>query len=139
MLPLRGGFNSVTKLDGRIYASHSELGQVMGEGEPRPVRLLQDMTREAKAIRCADSFGGLIYCSIDDKIVAFHPQQFPLLAQGEVEIISPIHRSPESSRKPIAGDGDLRARTGSSRATATATFCIGVAGMRRIPRCCTMA
>lgn len=70
---VRGGFNSVVQSNGRLFASHSELGihewAKDSPGLSHP--LLRSLTRNADTIRCLSAFEGMLYCAVDDRIVAW--------------------------------------------------------------------
>lgn len=70
---VRGGFNAVTIVGERVFASHSEIALcVWNVAEPAAARpLFESMTRSAKAVREACIFGGDIYCAIDDRVIRF--------------------------------------------------------------------
>lgn len=68
---LRGGFNAVAMQDGRLFASHSELGihewrmEEPAQGRQR----FASLTHGAGAIRNVEFFDGDGYCSIDDRVI----------------------------------------------------------------------
>ncbi len=74
----RGGFNAVAVSDRWVVATHSELGVLAwpqqqeddSEGKPntKAIRLFDDKTPNAKAVRCALIATGRFWCSIDDTI-----------------------------------------------------------------------
>ena len=68
---VRGGFNSVTLVGDRLWASHSELGLMQWRRESAgvAVALLADQTRGARAVRGAVFRRGQVYCSIDDNVL----------------------------------------------------------------------
>lgn len=82
---VRGGFNAAAVVEDRIVATHSELGIgqwpvgcVLGThpGAVRPKdvpykSLFPTMTQSAKAVRDVEAFGDRLYCSIDDRIIAW--------------------------------------------------------------------
>jgi len=69
---VRGGVNSVTLLGEYVLASHSELGVARWalEGSERPVPLLTDMTRSAKAVRHIQTDPqGRVWLSVDHAVI----------------------------------------------------------------------
>jgi hypothetical protein len=73
---VRGGFNSVVKVDRVFAATHSELGICewnWADGAPLPARFV-DWTRGAKAVRNIAEFEGDLYCSIDEQVVRWRPE-----------------------------------------------------------------
>ncbi len=73
----RGGFNSAVMHEGRIYATHSELGVCMWQlDEPNNAkRLFTDLTESAKTIRAVIQHDGDLIFSMDDRIVRFTPRE----------------------------------------------------------------
>lgn len=69
---LRGGVNSVALSGDAVLASHSEVGLIRWQWDKPdwPVRLLENLTREARAVRNVCFHDGRIYCSVDQTVLA---------------------------------------------------------------------
>ncbi|MHC4065454.1 MAG: hypothetical protein ACYSUI_13295, partial [Planctomycetota bacterium] len=76
-LEVRGGVNSVTLAGNSMLASHSEIGLLRWNcGEPsEPVKLLENLTRDARAVRNVCFHEGRIYCSVDHTVLAMEADQ----------------------------------------------------------------
>lgn len=72
-VPARGGFNSVVRAGDRILASHSEQGihEWIADSDFDGKQLLADQTDGAKAVRGISFLNGDVYCSIDERVVAW--------------------------------------------------------------------
>lgn len=71
----RGGFNAAAFAEGRLFASHSELGlyewKFGDSGSAR--RLFESSTVNAEAVRGTCALGDVLYASIDGQVVAWRP------------------------------------------------------------------
>ena len=68
---VQGGFNSVTAVGDRVFASHSELGlcEWCVDAPTKPRMRFESMTQDAKAVRGVCTFNGELYCAIDDRVI----------------------------------------------------------------------
>ena len=68
---VRGGFNAVAQVGGRIFASHSELGICAWEAVAcsSPRRLLAALTADAKAVREIKTQQDSVFCCIDNRAI----------------------------------------------------------------------
>jgi len=75
---VRGGFNAAALVGDQLTATHSELGIArwrigpVAPGEAPCTRLFPTMTQSAKAVRDVEAFEGRLYCSIDDRVIAWN-------------------------------------------------------------------
>ena len=74
---VRGGVNSVALAGENLLASHSEIGLLCWQRDApgEPVKLLENLTRDARAVRNVVFGEGRIYCSIDQTVLAFDADQ----------------------------------------------------------------
>jgi hypothetical protein len=74
---VRGGVNSVAVAGERVWATHSEIGLVRwSRTEPdNPERLLENLTRNAQAVRGVQFRQGKVYCSVDHHLLVIDADQ----------------------------------------------------------------
>ena len=72
---VRGGFNAAALVGDHVVATHSELGVgqwLVGSAKQSNYgALFASMTQGAKAVRDVEAFDDRLYCSIDDRIIAW--------------------------------------------------------------------
>ena len=68
---VRGGVNSVALVGERVLASHSEVGLICWQRDNPawPVMLLEELTKNARAVRGVLFHNGKVCCSVDDKVL----------------------------------------------------------------------
>jgi hypothetical protein len=98
---VHGGFNSVAIAGDRIVATHSELGLVswpraggaLTEQTGKPVNLLLEHTKDARAVRSVHFSDGDLYLSIDHRVFkmrADNTQNKPIVLDGNASVITAL-------------------------------------------------
>ncbi|MCP4246591.1 MAG: hypothetical protein GY778_06045 [bacterium] len=74
---VRGGVNSVALAGEHVLASHSEIGLLCWKRDDpgEPTKLLENLTRDARAVRNVVFHEGRIYCSVDQTVLAIDADQ----------------------------------------------------------------